>query len=52
MKKWFAIFFLAASPLSAHPGAHVNPHGDDLFWIIAVTVLALAVLAVLGLRRK
>ncbi|MBM07949.1 MAG: peptidase M23 [Oceanibulbus sp.] len=52
MKKWFGLFVMVATPLAAHPGAHVHPHGDSLFWVIAILVLAIALLGGALLRRK
>ena len=52
MKKLISSFALFASPLAAHEGAHVHPHGHDPFWAVAVLALAVAILAAAVMRRR
>ena len=41
---------LFATPALAHPGAHVHPHGGDI-WLIAALVLVAGTLLAVKLRK-
>lgn len=52
MKKLTFTLATLASPLAAHEGAHVHPHGNDPFWAVALLSLAIVILAAAVMRRK
>ena len=41
---------LFATPALAHPGAHVHPHGGDI-WLVAALVLVAATVLAVKLRK-